>query len=157
MKITSLADNPSDAKLIAKWYFDEWGYTIPSITEEMVLEKVTSRAANRVDFPLILTARERNSVVGAAELKFRENKDYPEYTHWIGGVYVTKEMRGNGYAKALVLKAIQHSAALGIKKLYLQCEEHNKGLYVKLGFQPLHEAVHNGVNTTIFVLEIDAV
>ncbi|MBB3166839.1 GNAT family N-acetyltransferase [Simiduia aestuariiviva] len=151
MKISYLADNPKDAKLIAKWYFDEWGHTIPSITEEMVLKKVSLKAKNRIDFPLIITIHENQDLVAAAELKFREHIDYPQYEHWVGGVYVVKNKRGKGYAKALVSKAQEHVAALKIEHLYLQCEDHNKGLYEKLGFKPIHAAVHNGVETTIYV------
>jgi putative hydrolase of the HAD superfamily len=153
MRLSFLADNPSEAKIIAKWYFEEWGYTIPSITEKIVLEKVSLKSKNRVDLPLIITVYENKELVGVAELKFREHKDYPQYEHWLGGVYVKQSERGKGYAKAIVSKAKEHTMGLGVCSLYLQCEAHNKQLYLNQGFLPVHSAIHNGVKTTIMIFK----
>jgi len=70
--------------------------------------------------------------------------------HWIGGVFVKPEHRGNGCAAALIEKAKVHTSKLGITELYLQCQEHNEGLYLKHGFKPLHPAAYFSVRTTIF-------
>ncbi len=49
-----------------------------------------------------------------------------------------------------------HVSQLGIKSLYLQCEDHNIDLYIKHGFQAFHQATHNPVKTTIMVYQTDA-
>ncbi|RYE54474.1 MAG: GNAT family N-acetyltransferase [Sphingobacteriales bacterium] len=151
MKITFLADMPEESLKIAQWYFDEWGYTVPGITVEMVHEKVLDKSRSRTDIPLIFIIHEDKELVGVTELKLRENKHFPEYEHWVGGVYVSPNYRGQGYASALISKAKTHTSDLGIKSLYLQCEDHNIDLYLKHDFKVLHNSEHNSVKTTIMV------
>ena len=149
-----LADFPHESVLIAQWYFDEWAYTVPGVTPAQVREKVLLKANSRHAFPLSFVVHdENNDLVAVAELKIRENIHFPEYEHWLGGVYVDTSSRGKGYAAALVAHAQNHVFQLGIPKLFLQCEPHNEALYLKCGFRPLHKASHNGVQTIIMVWE----
>ena len=153
MEVSFLADSPNEAIKIAQWYFDEWAYTVPNITLDMVHQKVLEKSKNRVDIPLMFIVRDEQELAGAAELKLRENKNYPEYEHWIGGIYVEPRHRGKGYSSILISQAKSHVTELGIKSLYLQCEDHNVDLYIKHGFQALHQATHNSVKTTIMVYQ----
>ncbi|GLR04065.1 GNAT family N-acetyltransferase [Vibrio hyugaensis] len=153
-KIHFLADFPHASSLIAQWYFDEWAYTVPGVTLSQVQEKVLLKANSRHGFPLAFVLHDDcNQLAAVAELKIRENIHFPEYEHWLGGVYVDSSSRGKGYAAALVARAQNHVFQLGIEKLFLQCEAHNQALYVKYGFRPLHIAIHNEVDTTIMVWE----
>ena len=156
MEVSFLADNPHESIKIAQWYFDEWACTVPNVTLDMVHEKVLDRSKSKLEIPLIVTVHDEQELVGAAELKYRENKHYPEYEHWVGGVYVKPTHRGKGYSSALISKAKEHANKLGIKSLYLQCKDHNIGLYVKHGFQALHETEHNSVKRTIMVYQTGA-
>ncbi|MGR5117904.1 GNAT family N-acetyltransferase [Vibrio astriarenae] len=151
MEISLLADHPFDAPKIAKWYFDEWARIAPNMTEQMVLEKVMEKAVNRNKVPLSLVAHRGEELVGVLELKFRENKHYPEYEHWIGGVFTNAEYRGEGIASRLLNRAKVIAAELNIEKLYLQCESFNVGLYEKHGFTVLHKVKHHNIETTIMV------
>ncbi|PQJ49169.1 GNAT family N-acetyltransferase [Vibrio jasicida] len=149
-----LADFPDETSIIAQWYFDEWAYTVPGVTPSQVQEKVLLKANSRREFPLAFVLHdEYNKLAAVAELKIRENVHFPEYEHWLGGVYVEFSSRGKGYAAALVTHAQNHVLQLCIAKLFLQCEAHNQALYVRHGFRPLHKANHNGVETTIMVWE----
>lgn len=149
MKISFLADCPHEAEKIAQWYFDEWGYTVPGVTVEDVYAKVLLKSHSRYDFPLILVLHSGDELVAVAELKFRESKQYPEYEHWLGGVFVAGRARGRGCAAVLIDAAKNHVQRMNIQTLYLQCEQKNIKLYLKYGFQVLHDATHNGVSTTI--------
>ncbi|MGR5268306.1 GNAT family N-acetyltransferase [Vibrio astriarenae] len=151
MEISLLADHPFDAPKIAKWYFDEWARIAPNMTEQMVLEKVMEKAVNRNKVPLSLVAHRGEELVGVLELKFRENKHYPEYEHWIGGVFTNAEYRGEGIASRLLNRAKVIAAEFNIEKLYLQCESFNVGLYEKHGFTVLHKVKHHNIETTIMV------
>lgn len=153
MKISYLADHPDESAKIAQWYFDEWGHRNQQISYETVLDKVSSKAISRKGFPLAFIIHDHDDLVAAVELKIQENKDFPQYEHWLGGVYVLETERGKGYAEALISKAKAHVETLGITALYLQCQEHNLNLYRKYGFRALHEASHDGVKTTIMVWE----
>ena len=149
MEVSFLADCPHESLKIAKWYFDEWGYTVPNITLDMVHQKVIEKSKNRKDIPLIITIHEKEELVGVAELKYRENKNHPEYEHWVGGIYVSPYHRGKGYSSTLIASTKDHALKLGLKSLYLQCEDKNINLYLKNGFHVLHQAEHNSVKTTI--------
>lgn len=153
MKISFLADHPHESSQIAKWYFDEWSYLSPKISLEMVHEKVLEKTTSRNNFPLSFVAHDDQELTGVIELKFRENKNYPEYTYWLGGVFVSPKYRGRGIASMLIEKGKSHSATLGVKPLYLQCESQNVGLYQKHGFKKLHQAQHHDISTTIMCLE----
>ena len=149
MKISYLINTSDDLKVISRWYFDEWGHLNPSNSEEKIYERLSSKFDKEDEFLCFVVIHEKELLVAVADLKYREHKDYPEYEHWIGGVYVKPECRGKGYASALVEKAKEHVVNLSISELYLQCEDHNEELYLKHGFKPLHTAIHSGVKTRI--------
>lgn len=151
MEISLLADHPSDAPKIAKWYYDEWARIAPNVTEDMVLEKVIEKSVNRMQVPLSIVAHKNEELVGVLELKLRENKNYPEYENWVGGVFTSPNHRGEGVASQLLNKAKSLAIELNIDKLYLQCESVNVGLYENHEFKALHHAKHHSVETTIMV------
>lgn len=155
MKISYLADHPHESSKIAQWYFDEWGHTFPGTTIEKVNKSVSKKALSKSNFPLAFVIHEKDDLVAVAELKIRENKYHPEYEHWLGGVFVSSAHRGQGYASALISRAKDHAAELGIKKLYLQCEEHNIDLYSRHGFEILHKSSHGNTVTTIMAWEVN--
>ncbi|QIA66055.1 GNAT family N-acetyltransferase [Vibrio astriarenae] len=151
MKISLLTDHPEAVTTIAQWYFDEWAHTAPHITLDTVIEKVTEKASNRNKIPLAIIAHVEDHLAGVLELKIRENKNYPDYEHWIGGVYTHSAYRRQGIAGALIHRAKEMACGMGVKKLYLQCESFNIAFYKKLGFELLHTAQHHNVETTIMV------
>jgi len=150
MEISLLADHPHEASTIANWYYREWASKVATVTEDMVKEDIALKAANQ-EIPLSIVAHENGNLIGTLELKFRENKNYPDYVHWVGGVFVPEEYRGNGVAKTLLREAKNIAINFGVTALYLQCESHNLGLYIGQGFTPLHQSTSNGVETTVMV------
>ncbi|CAG9297400.1 GNAT family N-acetyltransferase [Celerinatantimonas diazotrophica] len=151
MEISLLADHPDEAPKIAKWYFNEWSHHAPNMTESLVLEKVLEKTHNRDRLPMVLVAHIDHELVGVLELKLRENNHYPEYEHWIGGVYTNAAHRGQGVASQLLEKAKGLAVGLGIQDLYLQCERFNVNFYLKHDFKALHQAQHGNVVTTIML------
>ena len=151
MDISSLADHPHEVNKIAMWYYNEWAHSFPSVTEAMVYENVAEKSINRDEIPLAIVVHDANELIGVAELKFHENKNYPEYEHWLGGVFVEPSKRSNGVSSLLISEAKKRATKLGVSKLYLQCESHNLSLYKKHDFKELHQAVHHDISTTIMV------
>ncbi|MGF1701479.1 GNAT family N-acetyltransferase [Photobacterium makurazakiensis] len=151
MEVTLLADHPHEVNIIAQWYYNEWGHISPNVTEEIVREKVVEKSINRNEIPLAIVIHDNSELVGVAELKYRENRNYPEYEHWLGGVFVNPSNRGRGISSLLVSEAKSKAVNLGIKQLYLQCESDNVDLYKKHGFKELHQASHLEITTTIMV------
>ncbi len=153
MEISLLADCPHEAPKIAKWYFEEWASHVPNVTEKMVLDDISQKASNRA-VPMSLVAIENGILIGVLELKLRENTDYPEYEHWVGGVFVASKYRGKGIAKSLLTEAKKIATSFDLGLLYLQCESHNVGLYRGQGFDALHQSGSNGRETTIMVWRV---
>jgi putative hydrolase of the HAD superfamily len=148
MKISLLAEHPYEVSKIATWYFEEWASKIPNTTVEMVREDIARKAKNR-DIPLNLVAHDKVNLVGTLELKLRENKHYPDYKYWVGGVYVPSEFRGNGIAKNLLNKAKEIAVSCGVVTLYLECESHNVSLYSSQDFKALHQSTSHHRETII--------
>ena len=149
MEITLLADHPHEAKKIALWYYSEWAHVFSNITVNMVLDKVVEKSVNRTAIPLAIVAHDNSELVGVVELKYRENANYPQYEHWLGGVFVDPLSRGHGIGGLLISEAKSTAVSLGVQQLYLQCETHNIALYKKHGFEELHQANHHDISTTI--------
>lgn len=151
MDTSLLADNPHEVNKIANWYYTEWAHVFPNVTEELLRIKIAEKAFNRNKIPLAIVIHDNSELVGVVELKYRENINYPEYKHWLGGVFVAPMSRGSGFSNILIAEAKSKAISLGIEKLYLQCESYNVALYKKHGFKELHLASHHEITTTIMV------
>lgn len=145
---TYLAKHPQHIKQLAEWYFDEWGEYVENSSELAFQEKLTAYL-NIDRIPLIILAVEGDTLVGAAQLKFREMTIYPEKTHWLGGVYVNPEFRGQNIASQLVQYAQDIAINLGVETLYLQTESLNGGLYGKLGWEIETQVNYRGVEVAV--------
>nr|WP_315476965.1 GNAT family N-acetyltransferase [uncultured Undibacterium sp.] len=154
MKICLISEK-EDLRTVAKWYFEEWGYLNSSVTAETIYEALLSKLSRNDDFLKLITVHVDGILVAVCDLKYREHRGYPEYEHWLGGIFVKPECRGKGFSAVLITEAKRYVASLNIKSLYLQCEEPNAGLYLKHGFEELHSAVHSGVKTTIFKYNVN--
>jgi len=155
MKLELLADDPDAYKTVAKWYFDKWVCLIPGVTIDR-LENKLSKAINRNSAPLLVLAKDRDELVGAAELKLHEMDIFPEYEYWLGGVYVKDTSRGNGIGKALTLDVKERAKSAGVKRLYLQTESLDGGLYRSCGFEDIDEVDYKGYRVLVMVAEIYA-
>jgi GNAT superfamily N-acetyltransferase len=155
MKLELLADDPDSHKTVAKWYFDEWVSAIPGVTIDRVENKL-SKAINRDSAPLIVLAKHGDELIGAAELKRHEMDIYPNYEYWLGGVYVKNTFRQKGVGKALTQDVMARAKSLGIRKLYLQTESLNGGLYQRCGFEGIEEVDYKGHRVLVMVAELDA-
>ncbi|GIU35009.1 GNAT family N-acetyltransferase [Shewanella schlegeliana] len=148
MKLQFLADNESALPQIAKWYSDEWGY-IGEGRSTKDLELKLRDYLNHDKLPLIILAQDDNELLGAAQLRFHEMDIYPEREHWLGGVYVALEHRGEGIAKALVSAIIDKAKELGINSINLQTEDLSGGLYSTLGWQPVEQVTYHGIKVLV--------
>lgn len=143
-----LADRPESVPLVAGWYFAEWGYLNHSATLEGVRRKV-SASMNRDAIPLTVLAVIDEEVVGAAQLKYREMPIFPDKEHWLGGVFVASEHRGQGIAKQLVHSVVETAGKLGVTTLHIQTERLDGGLYARLGWTPVEQASNHGLDVLV--------
>ena len=142
MQFAFLADRPEAIATVARWYFDEWGHSVPGNTFDDTLARIKGKL-NRDRPPIHVLAIEDDRVLGVAQLKLREMSIYPAREHWLGGVFVQPASRSRGIASALCLKAQEVAASFGIRSLYLQTERLDGGLYARLGWRGVDRVRYN--------------
>ncbi|AOT09101.1 GNAT family N-acetyltransferase [Pseudoalteromonas luteoviolacea] len=143
-----LADKPEHLSTIAGWYYSEWCEQRGRYTLEQMSEKLKN-SLNQNTLPKIIIALIDNQLVAAAELKIREMDDYPQYEHWVGGVYVDAQMRGMQIGKVLMSYVVSQAKLAQINTLYLQTERLDGGLYRQLGFEPMFETHSKGYHVLV--------
>lgn len=148
MEFEYLADNKDLLPGVAKWYFEEWGHLNEEKTLDQEIQNLQAYL-NRDQIPLILLAIDNGRLLGVAQLKFHEMSIYPEKTHWLGGVYVSKEHRGKGVAKQIIEKLIARAKYCKVKTLYLQTENLSGGLYRQMGWVPIEQVNYHGIEVLV--------
>jgi len=98
---------------------------------------------------LAIVAVEADTLIGAAQLKFREMSIYPDKEHWLGGVYVHPHYRNQGVAETLIARVIEIATGLDVNTLYLQTERLNGGLYGRMGWQAIETVNYNGIDVLV--------
>ena len=151
LEIHFLADRPDALPLVAGWLYTEWGRRDPGNSPEATAERLAAELS-RDRLPIVVVAAYNGVVVGTAALKLHELRDrFPELRHWLGGVYVSADARGHGIAGALVRHVEQLAVDRGITVLHLQTERLDGGLYARLGFQPIEQIKHRGIDVMVMV------
>ena len=144
-----LADHLEAIPLIAKWYFDEWGHLAQGETIQDTRNRVEDYL-NRDEIPFILVAMTGNDLVGAAQLKYREMAEmFPDKEHWLGGVYVATDYRGQGYGSRMAEQIAKMAPRYGVETLYLQTEALDGGIYARLGWKPYARVKSRGLDVLV--------
>lgn len=151
MQFRLLADKPDALEQVATWYYDTWCKDSGRYSLAEVRQKLHPASTNKHGAPLLVLAEVNQQVVGAAELKYHEMPQFPEYTHWLGGVFVCPKMRNKGIASQLVSEIIRLAKNANISHLYLQTEALSGGLYLQHGFTHLLQTDSKGVLVTVMV------
>jgi len=151
-----LADDPESASTVAQWYFDHWISQRSDTPFEKVLENVRA-SSSRLGTPMIVLIKQHQQLLGAAQLKIREMDIYPQYEHWLGGVYVQAQNRGLGIAAQLVKEVIRQARLAQINTLYLQTEDLSGGIYALLGFSPIEQVHYDGYHVLVMKCDVSNV
>jgi len=152
MDLKLLTDDEKTISILANWYFDEWGDSLFGDSLDTVKVKLNNYVKPN-QLPLIVIAFEGNKIIGASQLKFHEMDIYPEKEHWLGGVFVDRQYRGNGVAKTIIAEVISLAKVFNISKIYLQTEFLDGGLYSRLGWKPIEKVNYQG--SDVLVMERD--
>ena len=142
MQFDLLVRQPQYLNQIATWYYQEWGAQTPNYQLQDAIDELTTylNAQN----PTALIAIDGDRVAAVAQLKHHEIPALSDKKHWLGGVYVSADYRGQGLAAKLVRYALEHAQQQGIEQLYLQTSHADGGLYRRLGFLPLAPYQNHG-------------
>ena len=137
--IQSLSSRPEHIELVARWYFDEWVQDTQTASIEDVIANLSESLDSRV-LPITFVAYIEDVLVGAAQLKIREMREYAHFKFWLGGVYVDFQWRGETIATQLVAHCLQEAKCRELTPLYLQTQRMDGGLYKHLGWMPVFQA-----------------
>jgi len=137
-----LADQPELLPVLADWFYDEWGRNDPGSSREK-MSKTLGDYLNRNRIPLA-TVRLRGSLpIASASLKIREMEPHPQFTHWLGGVYVHPDFRQQGIGSHLVDYSADLAKKLKVSQLYLYTRDH-ENFYTRLGWQEIERPIYQG-------------
>jgi GNAT superfamily N-acetyltransferase len=148
-----LVDRQDAIPIVAKWYFEEWGYNVSGNSIQQTIDRL-NRKLNRDKLPLHILAVEDEKVLGVAQLKLHEMDIYPDRAFWLGGLFVSSISRRKGVGSALAHKIATIAADFGYKELYLQTEALDGGLYRKLGWRSIETVRYKGVHVAVMVRKL---
>jgi GNAT superfamily N-acetyltransferase len=154
MEFNYLIDRQEAIPIIAKWYFNEWGHRT-EMTSVEDFSMYLQNYLNRDKIPLVLLAMNRDTIIGAAQLKYREMDIYPNKEHWIGGIFVPKQYREMKVATRLIEEIIAIAQSLDVCILHLQTEKLDGGLYSRLGWKPIDQLVYKGSEVLVMEKYLD--
>ena len=154
----TLERQPRHAERVTRWWYDEWGHESAELTFEALLER--TRRELRGVLPVTVLAFDGadpgGPPLGVAELKAHELLHrYPERTPWLGGVYVDAPHRGRGIAGALVREVERIAREAGFRRLHLNTEAPDGGLYARLGWQPGERIEAHGLATLLMTRTLE--
>lgn len=148
MKLKLLADKPEALDTVSDWYYTQWASVFGKQSLQDVKDDL-QKYLNTECMPLIVIALDGEKVVGAAQLKYYEMDMYPDYEHWLGGVYVHADYRGNGIAEKIILRILEKAREFDIETIYLQTENLGGGLYARMDWEPIEQAHSKGSDVLV--------
>jgi putative hydrolase of the HAD superfamily len=140
--LTFLADHAQFLPTIAKWAFDEWGHQSPESSLESMTAELQSWL-NKTSAPAALVGLLKGNPIASSIIKIRELEPFPQYTHWLGGVYVKLDYRKQGVGSLVVEHSTRIARDMGISELYLYTHSH-EDFYTNLGFTPIDRPSYRG-------------
>lgn len=149
-EIDYLSNFPEWIPILANWTYSEWGKHDPENSLELTVNRYRERL--KIDsLPLMLVAFEGASPIGCVSLKKSEMTIRPNYSPWLGSMYVVKDKRNNGVGSALLNRAVAESKKLLISELYLWTA-HAEDFYKAYGFDTIEHVQYENQNAKIMYL-----
>ena len=142
-RIYVLPDVPHLAPVVAGWWFSEWGHLVPNSTVDGWRDNMIRKQMNRETIQIVFVAVVGAEPVGACAIVNHDMATHRELSPWLSGVYTPTSQRRRGIASALVLRALDAAAGLGVTKLFLYTR-HAESLYARLGWQTFSRELYQG-------------
>jgi GNAT superfamily N-acetyltransferase len=153
LKFEFLADRKDTIPIVARWYFEEWGYNVPGNSIQQTIDRLNGKL-NRDKAPLHVLAVEDGKVLGVAQIKLHEMDIYPDREFWLGSLFVSPTSRGKGVGSALANKIATTATDFGVKDLYLQTEVLDGGFYQQLGWHLIETIRYKGVCVAVMTRKL---
>ena len=152
MELGYLADHQAFIPTLVHWHHAQWSYLRPGDTIEGRTARMQTHLGKR-QIPTTFVAYETTEdgaevVVGSASLYVHDLDTRPDLSPWLASVYVAEEHRRQGIGSALVRRAVQEAAELGVERLYLFTPDQEQ-LYKRLGWFVVERCLFGGSLQTV--------
>jgi GNAT superfamily N-acetyltransferase len=115
------------------------GHSSPTLYEEFL-----RRAACSSTLPRVLLATMPDALLGSVNLLTQELTIRPQYTPWMGQLFVAESHRNKGIGTRLLDTAISYVGSLGYDQLFLFTSGTLPDYYRKRGWVDIEEVTHLG-------------
>jgi len=122
----------------------------------MTLDDVTASfeaRANVHSLPLTLVAMDHSRVIGTGSLKMEDLEVRPQFSPWLGGLFVVPEHRNRGIGTALIDRLLDEARRLHLTALYLWTPS-AESLYAKLGWNTIERLDYCGYSVSLMKLTL---
>jgi GNAT superfamily N-acetyltransferase len=140
---------------IAADQFEHWG-PLTGFTSQGLYEAFLKEAAQSNSLPRVLVASVRGSLLGSANLLTNEMTIRPQFTPWLGQLFVAGSQRSLGVGAALLDAAASYVERLGYRQLFLFTSGTLPHYYRNRGWSDVEDVAYLGKVRTIMRLKIDA-
>lgn len=144
--------NTKEIDQVAKWIFDEWGYSRPDKTLNDVIEQFTPRLKSD-QLPLTLVAAEKQELIGTASLVPCDMSSHPELTPWLSCLYIRSDKRRHGLGRILTDQVLHEARRLGYKKCYLWTDKW-EDYYSKEGWHTILKETYRGEKAIVMEISL---
>jgi N-acetylglutamate synthase-like GNAT family acetyltransferase len=148
MLISPLADHPEYIERLAPPAFEHWQqYGVPGTLVDRH-QKLRDHC-QRERLSIAWVAHEAGQVFGTIALRLHDLPDYPEFSPWLGGLFVLPQYRQRGIGAALCQTVEQFALTeRGVQTLYLFTLD-RQDWYASLGWSALQPCEYAGNPGTI--------
>ncbi|ALD43490.1 N-acetyltransferase [Serratia marcescens] len=133
---------------LAALLHQEWGAFAQWSSRDTISRRLAERCAPESQGVVLLALSPQQQIVGTASLTLYELTDKPERQYWLSEVFTHPQHRGQGIARNLIARCIEHGRIQGISELYLYTPD-QQTLYQKLGWRPLEQRQVAGETVTV--------
>jgi GNAT superfamily N-acetyltransferase len=151
MKIQALAQHRSRITELAKLLHEEWGDFSPWSSVGLIEQRLLEASLDEVAPCAFLALSDTDDILGTASIKLRELADHLDKIHWIGEVFIRKDLRGQGIGSQLIRHCLQYAFANKIAKLFLYTPD-QQALYRRFGWETIADITVNGEMVSIMVI-----
>lgn len=149
MEIKYLADCKEHIPTLAQWFYDKWGYMHEGSSVEREIKQLKDRL-NHDRIPLTVVAEKGGEVIGSASIVEDDMDTHKHLSPWLANVYVKSEYRRKGIGTVIIIRILEESKKLGIKKFYLFTPDMNR-FFEKIGWETIEEPQYK--NQKVYMME----
>lgn len=133
---------------LAALLHQEWGAFAQWSSRDIISRRLAERCAPDRPDVVLLALSPQQQIVGTASVTQYELTDKPERQYWLSEVFTHPQHRGQGIARHLIARCVEHGRAQGIDELYLYTPD-QQALYQKLGWRSLEQRQIAGEAVTV--------